>query len=403
MHVCRMRKIPVIIFINKMDREGQDAFTLLDQIEKKLKLKVTPLSWPIGIGDRFKGVYSIYEKKLLLFDSNKTKLTSDVILIEDIFSNNLDELVGISLAKEFREELELVTNVYDSFDISTYLSADVAPVFFGSALNNFGVRELLDCFIDIAPGPLSKKTDVKIVKPTDDKFSGFIFKIHANLDPKHRDRIAFLRVCSGVFKRNTFYYHVRHDKKIKFSNPTNFMGDTKHILEQAYPGDVIGLYDSGIFKIGDSLTDGEKLSFYGIPNFSPEIFKELKNLDPMKSKQLDKGIRQLTEEGVAQLFVQEIGSKKIIGTVGELQFEVIKYRLEHEYAAKCIFTNLSYYKACWVDTEDKTTLDKFIKMKQMNIVRDKDEKLVFLADSPFLLQMAEQDYPQITFHMNSDF
>ena len=312
-------------------------------------------------------------------------------------------MIGEEFAQELREEVEMIEGVYDPFDREQYLAGEVAPVFFGSAVNNFGVQELLNTFCEISPSPRGRESDLRRIEPSDDKFSGFVFKIHANLDPKHRDRIAFLRIVSGKFERNTFYNHVRLDKKIKFANPTSFMAQDKSVIDEAYPGDVVGLYDSGNFKIGDTLTQGEQYMFKGIPSFSPEIFMELENLEPMKGKQLDKGIRQLMDEGVAQLFIQQPGNRKIIGTVGQLQFEVINYRLEHEYGANCRFVPRNYFKACWITTENEAQLEDFKRAKGNHIAMDKEGNLVFLAETPFLLQMAEQDYPDITFHKTSEF
>jgi peptide chain release factor 3 len=403
MEVCRMRNTPVIIFVNKMDREGKDAFTLLDELEEKLNIRVRPLTWPIGMGDRFKGVYNIYNKDLNLFQANKTKREKEIISIKNLDDPMLNDVIGDAFASELREELEIVDGVYDEFDRSSYLNGKVAPVFFGSAVNNFGVQELLDTFIRISPSPMGRETDVRVIEPSDTKFSGFVFKIHANLDPKHRDRIAFLRIVSGRFERNKFYHHVRLDKNFKFSNPTSFMAQDKSVIEDAYPGDVVGLYDTGHFKIGDTLTEGEKLFFKGIPSFSPEIFMELVNLDPLKSKQLDKGINQLTDEGVAQMFTIQPGNRKIIGTVGQLQFEVIQYRLIHEYGANCRFAPNNYSKACWITTQNKEQLESFVKAKTNHLAKDKDGNLVFLAETQFLLTMAEQDYPDLAFHKTSEF
>jgi peptide chain release factor 3 len=344
----------------------------------------------------------MFENHLNLFDSNKTKMERDIVSISDINDPKLDDQIG-EAADQLREDVELIEGVYDEFDVDRYKSGELAPVFFGSALNNFGVQELLDTFVKIAPFPRSRETNVKVVQPTDPKFSGFIFKIHANLDPKHRDRIAFLRICSGKFERNKFYQHIRIDKKVRFSNPTSFMAQDKSVIEEAFPGDVIGLYDTGNFKIGDTLTEGEKMEFQGIPSFSPEIFKELVNRDPMKTKQLEKGIQQLTDEGVAQLFIQQPGNRKIVGTVGELQFEVIQYRLEHEYGASAAFEPKNLHKACWMTTDNEDKLNDFIKRKAQNIAKDKDDNYVFLAQTRFLLQSAESDYPEITFHTTSEF
>lgn len=403
MEVCRMRNTPVIVFINKMDRYGKDPTDLLDEIETKLDIQVRPLAWPIGSGDEFKGVYNLYKKELSLFDANKTKISDKILQFDNIKDKQLEEIIGEKHAQLLIDDVELIEGVYDDFDKEEYLKGNLAPVFFGSAVNNFGVRELLDAFIEISPSPRGRDTDQGIIEPDDNKFSGFVFKIHANLDPNHRDRIAFLRIVSGKFERNTFYKHVRHNKKMKFANPTSFMAQDKSIVDEAYPGDVVGLYDSGNFKIGDTLTEGKNFNFVGIPSFSPEFFQELRNEDPMKSKQLDKGIRQLMDEGVAQLFIQEPGSRKIIGTVGQLQFDVILYRLEHEYGAKCSFTPINYHIACWITSDDKNELDTFLKAKVGNIAKDKDDNLVFLAETPFLLQMAERDYPKITFHKTSEF
>ena len=355
------------------------------------------------MGDRFQGVYNIYQKSLNLFSANKTKIASDLVSILDIQDDALTEIIGENPSAELREELETIEGVYDPFNRGTYLSGDVAPVFFGSAVNNFGVQELLNTFCEISPSPRGRESDKRMVEPTDTNFSGFVFKIHANLDPKHRDRIAFLRVVSGKFERNTFYHHVRLQKKLKFANPTSFMAQDKSVIDEAFPGDVVGLYDTGNFKIGDTMTEGEIMMYKGIPSFSPEIFQELENLDPLKSKQLEKGIRQLIDEGVAQLFVQQPGNRKIVGTVGQLQFEVINYRLIHEYGANCRFVPRNYFKACWVTSNDKIQLESFRRAKANYLAVDKDDNLVFLAETTFLLSMAEQDYPNITFHKSSEF
>lgn len=403
--VCRMRNIPMIVFINKLDREGKDAFDLLDEVEKKLGLAVTPLSFPIGMGYDFKGIYNLYEKNVNLFDgSNKTHV-SKTTAIEDVQSEQLDQLVGSNAADTLRENLELVEGVYPSFNRDEYLAGTQQPVFFGSALNNFGVRELLDCFIDIAPTPRPKAAEERVVDPEEDEFSGFVFKIHANMDPKHRDRLAFIKIVSGTFERNKPYLHVRHQKKLKFSSPNTFFAERKEIVDISYPGDIVGLHDTGNFKIGDTLTSGENLNYRGIPSFSPEHFRYINNADPMKAKQLFKGIDQLMDEGVAQLFTLDINGRKIIGTVGALQYEVIQYRLEHEYGAKCTYENFPIHKACWVDTDNPNSEEfkDFKRVKQKFLARDKTDQLVFLADSAFSLQMAEQKYPSIQFHLTSEF
>tara|TARA_B100000768_G_scaffold8406_1_gene8791 strand:- start:2007 stop:3056 length:1050 start_codon:yes stop_codon:yes gene_type:complete len=345
----------------------------------------------------------MHKKELNLFSGNKTSIEKEVYNLNGIQDPSLSDFIGEEATEVLKEEVELIDGVYGDFNQEKYLEGKVAPVFFGSALNNFGVQELLDSFIEVSPTPLGRNTESRSVEPNEEKFSGFVFKIHANIDPKHRDRIAFLRIVSGKFERNKFYLHTRHQKKIKFPNPTSFMASSKSVVDDAYPGDVIGLYDSGTFKIGDSLSEGEILNFKGIPSFSPEIFKEIQNDDPMKSKQLDKGLRQLTDEGVAQLFIMQPGNRKIIGTVGELQFEVIQYRLKQEYGASCSFVSRNFFKACWMTSSKNDTIKDFIKRKSTNVAYDKDENPVFLAPSPFLLAQAEGDYPEITFHKTSEF
>lgn len=402
MEVCRMRNTPVLCFINKLDREGRDPFDLLDEIEEKLDIRVRPLSWPISMGKTFKGVYNLYEKSLQLFTPSKITV-QESLEISDIHSQELDKLVGENYAAQLRADVELIEGVYPGFDVNDYLAGKVAPVFFGSAVNNFGVKELLDTFIRIAPTPIPRETTVREVKPEESKFTGFIFKIHANMDPKHRNRIAFLRVCSGKFERGNNYYHVRQEKGIRFSNATAFMAQDRETVEEAWPGDIVGLYDTGNLKIGDSLTDGEKLTYTGIPSFSPEIFKEVINKDAMKTKQLEKGLLQLMEEGVAQLFTYELGKKKVVGVVGALQFEVIQFRLKNEYSASAEFASQNIYKACWISSNNEKKLAEFIDSKQRHIARDKDDKLVFMAESKAWLQMVQDNFPEINFHFTSEF
>lgn len=403
--VCRMRNIPIIVFINKLDREGKDAFDLLDDLEQKLGLSVTPLSFPIGMGYDFKGIYNIYEKNINLFSGDSKKHIEDTIAFNDIENPELETIIGEKAAQDLRDNLELVHGVYSAFDKELYLKGLQQPVFFGSALNNFGVRELLDCFIEIAPSPRAKMAEERLVEPTENELTGFVFKIHANMDPKHRDRLAFIKIVSGTFERNKPYLHVRLGKKLKFSSPNAFFAEKKEIVDISYPGDIVGLHDTGNFKIGDTLTEGEKLNYKGIPSFSPEHFRYINNADPMKSKQLGKGIDQLMDEGVAQLFTLELNGRKVIGTVGALQFEVIQYRLEHEYGAKCSYENFPVYKACWVDPQDEKNEEfkEFKRVKQKFLAKDKQGQLVFLADSQFSLQMTQQKYPSVILHFTSEF
>lgn len=403
MEVCRMRKTPVIVFINKMDRPSNDPFDILDEIENELKINVNPLSWPIGNGTTFSGVYNIFEKKLILFNANEKITQNNSVEFKDFKDPSLDDYVGKERGEQLREDMELVEGIYPKLDLDLYRAGEIAPVFFGSALNNFGVQELLNCFISIAPTPQPKETEVRVIQPEEEKFTGLIFKIHANMDPKHRDRLAFVKVVSGVFRRNTNYYHVRMNRSLKFSSPTAFMASKKSIINEAYPGDIVGLHDTGNFKIGDTLTEGESLNFKGIPTFSPELFRYVLNTDPMKSKQLAKGLEQLTDEGVAQLFTGQISNRKIIGTVGQLQFEVIQFRLLHEYGASCRFEPINLYKTCWIRSDDKKALEEFKARKQNNMAYDKDGRDLFLADSPYALQMAQDKFPAIEFLFNSEF
>ncbi|NLZ95301.1 MAG: peptide chain release factor 3 [Bacteroidales bacterium] len=401
MEVCRMRNTPVMIFVNKLDREGRDPFDILDELEEELQIDVTPLSWPIDMGDRFKGVYNLYNQSLDLYQPNKQTATKS-IAVKDINKYDLETHIGEALAETLREEVELV-GIYPKFDRDKYLAGKQAPVFFGSALNNFGVKELLECFIEIAPSPLAIVAEERKVDPYEDAFSGFVFKIHANMDPNHRSRIAFLRICSGKFQRNVNYKHVRFDRMMRFSSPTAFMAQRKEILEEAYAGDIVGLPDTGNFKIGDTLTSGEDLHFKGLPSFSPEMFKYIENADPMKSKQLDKGVEQLMDEGVAQLFTNQFSGRKIIGTVGQLQFEVIEYRLLHEYGAKCRWEPINLYKACWVESNNAEELEDFKRRKYQYMALDKQGRDVFLAESNYILMMAQQDFKNIKFHFTSEF
>lgn len=402
MEVCRMRKTPVIVFINKLDREGQSPFDLLDEIETKLSIRVRPLTWPISRGKTFKGVYNLYKRNLNLFRPSSEKIERDIVEISDINLPELDNQIG-EYAGKLREDVALIEGVYDSFDKEKYLNAEIAPIFFGSAVNSFGVNELLDTFCEIAPEPMPRRTDKREVLPDEEKVTGFVFKIHANLDPKHRNRMVFVRICSGIFERNKYYHHVRLNKQLKFNAPASFVGQKKETIDEAFPGDVVGLYDVGNFKIGDTLTEGESMNFQGVPSFSPEIFQLLTNKSFEKVKQLDKGIIQLSDEGVAQVFMQDQGRRKIIGTVGQLQFEVLQYRLLHEYGADCSFIPLNYTKACWITSEDPKKMDEFCRFKNNAIATDKDNNIVFFAESEWMLQHYIKEHPGIEFHVTSEF
>lgn len=401
MEVCRMRDTPVIVFVNKLDRDGKYPFDLVEEIEQELDLSLHPMTWPINMGQEFKGVYDLYNKSLNLFTGRERLKDEEGIVIEDLSDPLLEEKIGKKDANQLREDVELIEVVYDDLNVEDYLNAKVAPVFFGSAVNNFGIQEMLDTFISIAPFPGARQTTVGEKEPTESAFSGFIFKIHANLDPRHRDRIAFLRVCTGKFERNKNFHHVRLNKNLKFHNPYTFMARSKEVIEDAYPGDVIGLYDTGNFKIGDTLTEGDHFYYTGIPSFSPELFKEIVNKDPMKTKQLEKGLAQLTDEGVAQLFTQHNGNVKVIGCVGDLQFEVIQYRLKEEYGASVDFKTLNYFKAAWIQGP-KDKIEEFIRFKQANVMLDKFGNYVYLAQSQWFLDTEINNNPDIKFEFSSE-
>jgi len=403
--VCRMRNIPIIVFINKLDREGKDAFDLLDEVEQKLGLRVCPLSFPIGMGQNFKGIYNLWIKNIQLFEGGSKQTRSKTEAFTDLDDPQLEKTLGTAALQTLKEELELVEGIYPPFEVGDYLNGKLQPVFFGSALNNFGVQELLDCFIEIAPTPQPKAAEERVVAPDEKNFSGFVFKIHANMDPNHRNRLAFVKVVSGTFERNTPYLHVRLGKKLKFAAPNAFFAEKKELVDISYPGDIVGLHDTGNFKIGDTLTQSETLQFQGIPSFSPEHFRYINNADPLKAKQLNKGIDQLMDEGVAQLFTLNLNGRKVIGTVGALQFEVIQYRLLHEYGARCSFENLAVHKACWVQAPDENHPDfiEFKRVKQKFLALDKHGQLVFLADSAFSLQMTQEKYPGVQFYFTSEF
>ncbi|MCF8239824.1 MAG: peptide chain release factor 3 [Melioribacteraceae bacterium] len=396
MQVCRMRNTPVIIFVNKLDREGKDPIEILDELESKLSIKVRPLTYPLGIGSRFKGVYNIYKNSFAFFESNKTKIEDEIQTFNGLDDPELQRIFKDETEK-LKGDIELIDGIYDDFNIQEYLKGNQAPVFFGSALNNFGVKELLDSFLEISSAPIERETTSGIVKPTDKSFSGFVFKIHSNLDPKHRDRIAFLRVCSGKFERNKFYYQVRLNRELKFVNPVTFMAQSKSSIDEAYPGDVVGLYDSGQFKIGDTITEGDSFMFKGIPRFSPEVFRIVRNLDPFKSKQLEKGIQYLTDEGLAQLFTQELGNRKVIGVVGELQFEVMKYRLLNEYGAKVDFLHMNSFKAFWVVYNSDAEIEDLLRLRSDSLYYDKNDQLVFIANSQYAYNTAVEKNPKAVF------
>ena len=353
MEVCRMRKTPVIIFVNKMDREGKDPFDLLDELEEELMIQVRPLSWPIEQGARFKGVYNIYEQKLDLYQPSKQMVTEKVAV--DIHTEELDQQIGKPLADKLRGDLELIEGVYPELDVESYLAGDCAPVFFGSALTNFGVEPFLEQFLKITTSPLARETVDGIVEPMSDYFSAFVFKIQANMNKAHRDRVAFMRICSGKFEKNMEVYHLQGNKKMRLSQPQQIMAQEREIVEEAYAGDIIGVFDPGIFSIGDTIcSPGKKIQFKGIPTFAPEHFALVRQKDTMKRKQFIKGTSQIAQEGAIQIF-QELDAgmeEVIVGVVGVLQFDVLKYRLENEYNVDIIMENLPYEYIRWIVNKD---------------------------------------------------
>jgi len=397
MEVCRLRNTPIITFINKLDRECLAPLDILADIEDKLQIECSPLSWPIGMGKRFKGVYNLYNKTLHLFTPGKSRRTDEGVLIENLSDPLLDELLG-SQAVELREEIELLEGAANPYDHKEYLKASQTPVFFGSAINNFGVKELLDAFVEIAPPPVPRPTTTRIVAPEEDEFSGFVFKIQANMDPAHRDRIAFLRICSGKFQRGMKVQQHRLEKEVSLSNATIFMAQDRTNVEEAYPGDIIGLHNHGTIKIGDTFSLKEPLKFTGIPHFAPEHFCRVRLRDPLRIKHLQKGLTQLSEEGAIQVFKPLWGSDNILGAVGALQFDVTMSRLKNEYSVYADYEKTDYAAARWITADDPKVMDDFQKKNHLNVAMDAEGNVVYLALSEWRLAHAMEEWPQIKFH-----
>jgi len=396
MEVCRMRNTPILTFINKLDREGMAPLDLLNDIERTLKIECAPLTWPIGMGKSFKGAYNLYRKELTLFTPGKERLTDDAITIRAIDDPLLDEIIG-SQAVELREDLALLEGAAAPFDIQGFLKGEQTPVFFGSAINNFGVQELLDTFVEIAPSPQPRLSATRIVFPDEESFSGFVFKIQANMDPAHHDRIAFLRVCSGRFLRGMRIRHHRIGKDIQVSNPIIFMAQDRASVEEAWPGDIIGIHNHGIIRIGDTFTEKEPLNFVGIPNFAPEHFRRVRLKSPLKRKQLHKGALQLVEEGAVQLFTPLTGNDLIMGAVGVLQFEVTMARLKSEYDVDATYEHMNYSVARWILCDDKKKLSEFERRHHPNMARDSEGNLVYMDESEWTMNYTEQKWPEIQF------
>jgi len=403
MEVCRMRHTPIATFINKLDREGKNPMELLDETERELGIGVRPATWPIGQGRSFKGVYNLVDRNLHLFFPGEVQRPTEVVSIDDLSDPLLDEKVGASLANKLREDVDLLVGVYPAFTIEEYLAGTATPVFFGSAINNFGVRELLDTLTSIAPHPTPKTGEERMVRPEEEKFSGFIFKIHANMNPRHRDRVAFLRVCSGNFERNKTYYHVRSGKPFRTANPTAFMAQDSEIINEAWPGDIVGIHDTGTFKIGDTITEGESINFKGIPSFAPQIFRSIQNADPLKEKQYHKGLDQLAEEGVVQIFSKpHHPNLRVLGVVGQLQLEVLQYRMEHEYNAKCTYRPIDFTIAHWIDSTNPKALREFTEDNSRRILLDIRGNHIFMSDSPWFFERIKAENPAIRFYSTSE-
>jgi peptide chain release factor 3 len=397
MEVCRLRDTPIMTFINKLDREGREPIDLMDEVEDILKIRCAPITWPIGMGKGFKGVYHLYHDRVHLFSPGKGDRIQEAEVIEGLNNPRLGEVLG-SLADELREEIELVQGASNAFDHEAYLAGELSPVFFGSAINNFGISELLDEFVKYAPPPQPRQTQTRIVSPDEEKFSGFVFKIQANMDPQHRDRIAFLRICSGVFSKGMKLRQVRIGKDVKIPDALTFMSSDREHVENAYPGDIIGIHNHGTIRIGDTFTQGEELAFTGIPNFAPELFRRAVLRDPLKMKALQKGLSQLCEEGATQLFKPLANNDLILGAVGILQFDVVAQRLKDEYKVDCGFEPVSVNTARWVECDDEKLLSKFKDKAMQNLALDHSGELVYIAPTRVNLQMAMEKYPEIHFH-----
>lgn len=396
MDVCRMRDTPVMTFANKYDRECLDPFELLDDVEKKLNITCVPITWPIGMGKDFQGVYDLVGKRVVFYEAASRGRVNEIVELADLDDEALDDMVGPKLAEKLREDVMLLEAV-DPFDREAYLKGQQTPVFFGSAINNFGVRELLDHFVEYAPLPQPRATDERIVAPNEEKLTGFVFKIQANLDPAHRDRMAFMRITSGKYERGMKLFHVRSGRQMAIHNATTFLARDRTVTEEAWPGDIIGLHNHGAIRIGDTFTVGEKLKFTGIPSFAPELFRRALLRDPLKSKALAKGLKELSEEGAAQLFRPVNGTDYIIGALGVLQFDVIRSRLENEYRVRADFEAVPYTAMRWLMCEDERKLDTFIEQNQARIFRDVMDQPVFLANSEWAISYASENNPDIVF------
>ena len=412
MDVCRLRDTPIITFMNKFDRDSMDPFELLDNVEKKLSIQCVPMTWPIGDGVNFKGVYDFKTKQIRTFEDKSDPFNPTIIDASNLDDSSVVEYIGEELRDKLSEDLMMVQELIAPFDEELYLEGIQTPVFFGSALYNFGVKEVLDMITDHAPRPASRKakvppydheSDEVSISPEHNKFTGFIFKIQANMDKKHRDRIAFMRVCSGVFKRNTKIFHVRSEKEIKIANPQIFQARDRELVEKAYPGDIIGIHDTGKLQIGDTFTEGEKLQYTGIPSFAPELFKKVVLKDPLKGKHLDKGLRQLSEEGATQLFVRQMNGERMLGAVGALQFEVVKFRLQDEYNVIADYEGTPFSGIRWLMFPDKKTEDSFKQNYSSNMLVDGKDRICYGIKSDWDLKLCMEKNENVKFFKNSDY
>ena len=397
MEVCRLRDTPIMTFINKLDREGRDPIDLLDEVEDVLGIHCAPITWPIGMGKRFRGVYHLYDEVTHLFSPTHGGKIQEGEIIEGLDNPRLDEVLG-GQAEELREELELVIGASHAFDDKAYQEGTLTPVFFGSAVNNFGIRELLDTFVEHAFPPQPRQTDTRVVRPDEEKFSGFVFKVQANMDPAHRDRMAFLRVCSGNYQQGMKIRHVRIGRTVQIANATTFMANERERAETAWPGDIIGLHNHGTIRIGDTFTQGEDLRFTGIPNFAPELFRRVILKDPLKMKALQKGLDQLSEEGATQIFRPLRNNDLVLGAVGILQFDVVAQRLKDEYNVECVYESAQVAQARWIECKDAQMLERFRDKCNDQLAIDSSGTLTYLAPTRVNLDLTLERWPDVTFH-----
>ncbi|MEO6263549.1 MAG: peptide chain release factor 3 [Luteimonas sp.] len=397
MEVCRLRDTPIMSFINKLDREGKPPVDLLDEVESVLGIQCAPVTWPIGMGQRLKGVVHLISGEVHLYEQGRNFTRQDSTIFTSIDDPALEAKIGADMLRELRDELELVQGASHPFDPAAYLAGKQTPVFFGSAVNNFGVQLLLDFFIEHAPAPKPRATTSREVAPYEPHLSGFVFKIQANMDPQHRDRVAFMRICSGKFEAGMKAFHARTGKEMKLANALTFMASDREIVERAWPGDVIGIHNHGTISIGDSFSEGEMLTFTGIPNFAPELFRRARLRDPLKLKQLHKGLAQLSEEGATQFFRPLMSNELILGAVGTLQFEVVAYRLKDEYGVDAAFEPVQVTTARWVHCDDPKKLQEFRDKNVMNLAVDGTGELVYLAPTRVNLQLAQERAPAVRF------